>query len=218
MNTKSISLQYKSISIIWAVVFFIATPSTFATTHIIQFGGTFGFTYSPNSLNVSVGDTIQWEGDFGFHPLSSTNVPSGALSFHQGSGSVFSYPVMVAGEYLYQCDNHFSSGMKGSFNATITDIRNIGSFLQLSNFKLEQNFPNPFNPATKISFSIPQSNLVTLKVYDILGNDITTLVNERKTAGNYSVNFNASNLPSGVYFYRIQAGNFVSTKKFVLLK
>ncbi len=216
MKTKSISSYYKNISIIWAVVFFIAIPTLHATTHIIQFGGTFGFTYSPNSLDVSVGDTIQWEGDFSFHPLSSTDVPPGALSFHRGSGSLFSYPVMVAGEYLYQCDNHFSIGMKGSFNATITDIRN--PFLQVNNFKLEQNFPNPFNPTTKISFSLPQSALVTLKVYDILGREIATLVNDKKPMGQYEVTFDGNYLADGVYFYRMQAGSFTSTKKFVLLK
>jgi hypothetical protein len=85
-------------------------------------------------------------------------------------------------------------------------------------YELGQNYPNPFNPATKIVFSIPQISFVTLKVYDILGKEITTLVNERKSTGNYTVYFNASNLPRGVYFYRMQAGSFVSTKKFVLLK
>ena len=86
------------------------------------------------------------------------------------------------------------------------------------NFSLEQNYPNPFNPTTSIKYSIPKETFVTLKVFSILGKEITTLVHERKGAGNYSVNFNGDNLPSGIYFYRMQAGNFVSTKKFVLLK
>ena len=85
-------------------------------------------------------------------------------------------------------------------------------------FSLSQNYPNPFNPTTTIQYSIPRQSFVTIKIYDILGKEITTLVNERKSAGNHSVNFNASDLPSGVYFYRMQAGSFVSTKKFVLLK
>ena len=72
----------------------------------------------------------------------------------------------------------------------------------------EQNYPNPFNPTTTIVYSIPENAFVTMKVYDILGKEITTLINERKSAGNYSINFNASNLPSGVYFYRMQAGSF----------
>jgi hypothetical protein len=85
-------------------------------------------------------------------------------------------------------------------------------------FLLSQNYPNPFNPSTKIKYSIPQTSNVVIKVYDILGNEIETLVNEEKLAGNYSVEFNAANLPSGVYFYRLIAGNFTSTKKMLLLK
>jgi hypothetical protein len=85
-------------------------------------------------------------------------------------------------------------------------------------YKLAQNYPNPFNPSTIINFSIPQSGLVKLVVYDILGREITTLVNEAKVAGNYSVTFDASSIPSGVYFYKITSGNFVSTKKMALVK
>jgi hypothetical protein len=85
-------------------------------------------------------------------------------------------------------------------------------------FSLEQNFPNPFNPSTKISWQLPVRGQVSLKVYDILGNEVATLVNEEKSAGIYEVNFNAVNLPSGVYFYRIKAGDFIQTKKMILLK
>ena len=85
-------------------------------------------------------------------------------------------------------------------------------------FSLEQNYPNPFNPSTVISYQLPVSGDVTLKVYDILGNEIAILVNEYKTAGKYEVEFNASSLPSGVYFYQLKAGEFRKTKKMVLLK
>jgi Secretion system C-terminal sorting domain len=85
-------------------------------------------------------------------------------------------------------------------------------------FELNQNYPNPFNPATTIQYSIPKRSFVTIKVYNVLGKEISTLVNERKAEGNYSVDFNAVNLPSGIYFYRMQAGKFSLTKKFVLLK
>jgi len=83
---------------------------------------------------------------------------------------------------------------------------------------LEQNYPNPFNPSTNIKYQIPESGLVTLKVYDVLGNEIETLVKEEKSFGSYEVEFDASKLPSGIYFYRLRAGNFVETKKMVLLK
>ena len=93
-------------------------------------------------------------------------------------------------------------------------------------FSLEQNYPNPFNPTTKIKYSIPsviasgakQSQLVILKVYDVLGNEIVTLVNVEKPSGLYEVEFNASDLPSGVYFYRLKSGSFLVTKKMLLLK
>jgi hypothetical protein len=83
---------------------------------------------------------------------------------------------------------------------------------------LDQNYPNPFNPSTKISYSIKEEGLVTLKVYDILGKEIATLINENKPEGNYEVEFNASALPSGLYIYKIQSGSFSDVKKMLLTK
>ncbi len=85
-------------------------------------------------------------------------------------------------------------------------------------FSLDQNYPNPFNPSTKISYSIKEEGLVSLKVYDILGKEIVTLVNENKPAGIYEVEFNASALPSGMYIYKIQSGSFSDVKKMLLTK
>ena len=92
-----------------------------------------------------------------------------------------------------------------------------------TSFKLEQNYPNPFNPSTMIRYEIPgqarnDNMLVVLKVYDVLGNEIATLVNEEKPAGTHEVKFSATALPSGIYFYRIQAGSFIQTKKMILLR
>ena len=84
--------------------------------------------------------------------------------------------------------------------------------------ELLQNYPNPFNPTTKISYSIPQGEFVSLKVYDVLGNEVSTLVNNYKDAGNYSVNFNGTSLSSGIYFYRLQAGDHIYIKKMTLMK
>lgn len=86
------------------------------------------------------------------------------------------------------------------------------------NFSLLQNYPNPFNPSTKIKYAIPQSSMVVLKVIDILGNEVETLVNEEKQAGSYELSWYAENLPTGVYFYQLKVGNFVETKKMVLMK
>jgi hypothetical protein len=85
-------------------------------------------------------------------------------------------------------------------------------------FLLFQNYPNPFNPTTNIEFRIPNPGLVSLKVFDVLGKEVAALVNEQKPAGNYEVKFDGSNLPSGIYFYQLKAGNFIDTKKFLLLK
>lgn len=85
-------------------------------------------------------------------------------------------------------------------------------------FSLGQNYPNPFNPNTKIAFDIPAQEFVAIKVYDILGREIKSLVNETKSPGYYEINFNAENLPSGTYIYEIRAGKFVETKKMILLK
>jgi len=85
-------------------------------------------------------------------------------------------------------------------------------------FDLAQNFPNPFNPSTTIRYSLSNNVMVSLKVFDLLGNEIAVLVNEQKTAGNYAVEFDAGYLSSGVYFYQLRAGNFLSTKKMILMK
>ncbi len=85
-------------------------------------------------------------------------------------------------------------------------------------YELSQNFPNPFNPETKINFSLPQQTKVTLKIYDILGKEVAILVNEIKPAGSYDVIFNASSISSGVYFYKIEAENFTDIKRMMLIK
>jgi hypothetical protein len=102
------------------------------------------------------------------------------------------------------------------FGGTIAAVEKTS--ISAKSFELNQNYPNPFNPSTRISFSLPSTELVVLKVYDLLGRDVATLVNEVKTAGSYTATFHAETLPSGVYFYRLQAGNYTTTKKLVLMK
>lgn len=88
----------------------------------------------------------------------------------------------------------------------------------IKEFTLDQNYPNPFNPATVISYSVAENSFISLKVYDVLGNEITELVNEVKEPGNYSISFNASALPSGIYFYTVIANGYTLTKKMLLAK
>jgi photosystem II stability/assembly factor-like uncharacterized protein len=89
---------------------------------------------------------------------------------------------------------------------------------RFTSYLLTQNYPNPFNPTTTIQYQIPKAGFVSLKIYDLLGREITTLVNEEKPAGTYEVEFNGSNLPSGVYFYKLESGGKLFTKKLMLLK
>jgi hypothetical protein len=119
--------------------------------------------------------------------------------------------------------NAILHGILDYMNIT-TDAEYV-TYLTPTEFKLEQNYPNPFNPTTIISFTIPNVTLsvvegsrVQLKVYDILGNEVITLVDEYKPAGMYKVQFTMHNLSSGVYYYRLQIENFIETRKMIYLK
>ncbi|MDX1702605.1 MAG: T9SS type A sorting domain-containing protein, partial [Melioribacteraceae bacterium] len=91
-----------------------------------------------------------------------------------------------------------------------------------NNFELSQNYPNPFNPSTSIKYSIPRPSNITLKIFDVLGSEVTTLIDKKQPRGNYEVEFDPSadgvELTSGIYFYRLQAGDYVETNKMILLK
>ena len=114
-------------------------------------------------------------------------------------------------------------GIDGTIDDTLyldntVGVEDQGSLLSPNSYNLAQNFPNPFNPTTTIQFSLPQVGDVTLKIYNVLGEEVKTLVNEYKGIGNHSVQFNANSLASGMYLYRLQAGSFVETKKMILIK
>ncbi|MBS1493405.1 MAG: T9SS type A sorting domain-containing protein [Bacteroidetes bacterium] len=107
--------------------------------------------------------------------------------------------------------------MGSSMTEYLTEIPNTSSTVS---YKLYQNFPNPFNPTTKINYELKITNFVSLKVFDLLGQEVATLVNEKQNAGNYAVDFNSTdfNLPSGIYFYTLNAGKFNETRKMILIK
>ena len=113
-------------------------------------------------------------------------------------------------------------GFPNFFSRTSYYLHSVNSFeedyIRPIKFYLSQNYPNPFNPSTKISWQSPVGGWQTLKVYDVLGNEVRILVNEYRTAGSYEIEFNGRNLSSGIYFYRLQAGEYVETKKMILLR
>ena len=133
------------------------------------------------------------------------------------------FGVNIPGEYEHITFHDIQPGATNiDFNYTLTDVEKINGSLP-TQFGLKQNYPNPFNPSTTINYTIPDqvgndNVIVQLKVYDVLGREITTLVNNEQSAGSYKVQFDANNLGNGVYFYQIIAGSFVDSKKMILLK
>ena len=129
---------------------------------------------------------------------------------------------------IFQDPRYFTGGFKDVLAATVSWVKANGGLITGTgnnsaltipdSYQLSQNYPNPFNPSTKINFTIPVNGQVSLKVYDILGKEVMSLVNDVITAGRHEVTFNGSNLNSGTYFYRLQSGNFVETKKMLLVK
>lgn len=142
--------------------------------------------------------------DSSFVPPDTSAIMDVAERFQKGIGPII-YGVPLTGAII-----------NGERYGYITDVEN--SVIQINKFALSQNYPNPFNPTTKIEFQIPQSSFVNLTVYNSLGQQIATLVKSELNAGPYTANFNADNLPSGIYIYKIQADNFTASKKMILLK
>jgi hypothetical protein len=142
-----------------------------------------------------------------------------ALRAHNSlNGASYTYtdktPLEVGKVYEYQLRETGFDGQVTTLQTLTLTIR----FNVARAFELAQNYPNPFNPTTTIRYQIPTAEVVSLKVYDVLGKEVATLVSGRQEAGSYAVEFNAAGLSSGVYFYRLQAGGFVETKKMMLVK
>ncbi|NWG27279.1 MAG: T9SS type A sorting domain-containing protein [Ignavibacteriaceae bacterium] len=152
---------------------------------------------------------------------------SSALSFNKEEETVELIEAKSEAEALFTFDveRNVPISRKDTIEFMITDGMGITmtkqfifSYTSPKEFKLEQNFPNPFNPTTTIQYQLPQEAKVTLKVYDILGSEVATLVNEEQETGYKEVQFNGSNIASGMYVYRLTAGEYVSVKKMVLVK
>ncbi len=122
----------------------------------------------------------------------------------------------IYADYLYLGTYNYGTWRR-SLNEMFTDVDEEENILP-SHYSLAQNYPNPFNQTTTIKYSLPKASFVTIKIFDVLGKEVEPLLNEEKPTGNYQVDFDGSNLASSVYFYRIQAGDFVKTKKLLLLK
>jgi len=153
----------------------------------------FGFQTTPGSA-YSIDDGLTW--------TQIDNLPHAQSAFASSrvgwSGG--------ANEVIYKWDNNLGTSVDKKPGSIVED------------YQLEQNYPNPFNPSTKIAFRIMKAGLVRLKVFDIVGREVQSLVDEQLQPGSYESTFNAKGLASGVYLYRLQTGDFVATKRLLLLK
>jgi plastocyanin len=203
-------------SICLILILALSGISNSQTTHDVTVTN---FSFTPATLTITVGDTVRWTNVLGNH-----NVVADDNSFTSGPVAPapweYTHVFTTNGNNPYYCALHGGPGGQGMSGAIIVEnpVSVPEDELITNKFKLQQNYPNPFNPTTRISFSIPSSAFTSLKVYDIIGNEVATLVNEQKPAGTYEVEFNAKQLSSGVYLYRLQAENFITTKKFLLMK
>ncbi len=169
-------------------------------------------------------------GDFGKFVFEESNMIAvwGGIELSRDNGNNWEdirYNLLTTNYYKFNTaeiiDNNIFVGTTriGLWKFDLDQINSVDSDISIfEKFTLSQNYPNPFNPSTKINFVIPKSSFVNLKVYDILGREVVTLVNEEKQPGVYEVEFDASNLSTGVYFYSLNAGDFKSTKKLLLAK
>jgi plastocyanin len=199
---------------IFIAVLCFSAQGLWATTHVVQFGGSFGFAYSPSSLAAHVGDTVKWEGDFSMHPLSSTSVPATAQTWHAGSGSSFIYAIKVAGSYNYHCDIHFSSGMAGSFTASESSVRfnvvphNSGRVQGVTLVAEE------ISGMVIATMTVPHAQRVSVRVFDLSGHRIATVLDRPVSAGTYSIPLDAVAPASGFYFIKLSGNGTQSVVPF----
>ena len=160
--------------------------------------------------------------DYLHQAADSANWPEG-IRYDPNNNGVYLASLGVHEHWNNLTEKKYTRNLGSGDGIEIIDIeQNTSTIINKENnaeyFQLSQNYPNPFNPSTKINYSISRYCFVTIKVYDILGHEIAILVNEKKLAGNYQVDFNGSTLSSGVYFYRLQAGKYIQTRKMLILQ
>ena len=166
--------------------------------------------------------TVNEKNDFGFNierfnPDNQTFEKIGFIPSHRNSYAKNTYSFIDKASRLDRNYNYRLIQVNNDNSSSILNTIKVNALIPQEYF-LSQNYPNPFNPSTKINYRIPVQGHVMLKIYDVLGNEVSVLVNEDKPAGNYEVTFDLTDLPSGIYFYELTAGNFIQTKKMILIR
>ena len=198
------------------------------TVSIVYFGQGFYMSFSDSGTYYLTGDFIERDTFYlnaGWHLIGSISVPVPVKYIQSEPPGMITDFIRDIPKGVIDTADTIKPGLgywvkvlqsgKIILSSTGTEVCESG---QPSTYSLSQNYPNPFNPSTDVSFVISHSSFVTLKVYDVLGREIAVLVNERKQPGEYKITWNAYDMPSGVYFYRIVSGEFIDTKKMVLIR
>jgi hypothetical protein len=189
------------------------------------------FLISPanGSLHIPLATQFIWNPTANSYTLQIAQDTAFTIGFHSINITTSSNSFILPTGILYSLTSYYwrmnATNIHGTspcskvwiFTTNETGIQLISGDNTKEN-KLYNNYPNPFNSNTKIDFAIQKNGFVTLKIYDILGREVKTLIDENKTPGLYSIDFNASEFPSGVYFYRIKSGNFIAVKKMLVIK
>jgi len=181
-------------------------------------GTTWSAITSPYTVSISGiagASTSWWLAQQGLNiSYSSNNGAAWTTQYTVAAGSFYHMTKSRSGATIWAVR---SNGGISRYGAPIIGVNPISTETP-SSYSVSQNYPNPFNPTTKINFALPKSGLVSLKVYDITGKEVATLLNEVKNVGTYSVDFNAANLSSGIYFYKMSVNGYSEVKKMSLIK
>jgi len=205
---------------LYLLLFALSPKFCYSTIHTIVNSGT---TFVPSTININLGDTVKFVLESIHNVVEVSEATWNANQSTSNGGFVlpFGGGTLVLSEikkYYYVCQPHASFGMKGTITVLQpTDVINKNEKIA-DEFVLHQNYPNPFNPETEITFSIPATELVTLKVYNLLGQEVQTLIDEVKPLGTYNIKWNAENKSSGIYFYQLKSSSHVQTKRMIISK
>jgi len=204
----------------------IQLPMTYNTSWSQSYTNTFyynGVQFSQTNISINIvvdawgTMTMPGGGSFEALRIRETSVASGVTTVHYSFLAKNGTNVTVEAEDANPPTSGVINATWYDWNlSSASDVEQISGLPQ--NFNLTQNYPNPFNPSTNINYSIPEESFVQLKVFDILGNEVTTLVNEEQSAGTYRADFSGANLSSGMYIAKLQAGNYTKSIKMTLLK
>jgi plastocyanin len=228
ISTHSLGFIKMKTTLLICVFILLSASIALSVTHTIINSG---FTFSPSALTINQGDTVNFVLGSLHDAIevsqatwnANGTTSNGGFQVPFGGGIVVS---LSQGTHYYVCSNHVLLGMKGTITVNLSSgVQTIDNKLP-SSFKLSQNFPNPFNPSTSISYSIAQPSFISLKIFNILGEEVETLIESESAPGRYEVIWNGSTQSSGMYFYQLKAKSisnnsnqlFVETKRLLLIK